>query len=50
MVRNIERKDNEIMDMRLTSENCNCSVFTMGALACGLLFCLGIIVYALLVC
>ena len=48
MTRNIRKNENEIMDMRLMSENCNCSVYTMGAVAAGILFCVGIIIYALL--
>ena len=45
---NIRRNENEIMDMRLMAENCNCSVYTMGAVALGILFCVGIVLYALL--
>ena len=45
---NIGRNDKEIMDMRLMSENCNCSVYTMGAVALGILFCIGVVLYALL--
>ena len=51
MTRNIERNENELyngMDMRLVPEDCNCSGYTMAAVAGGLLLCLGIIVYALL--
>jgi hypothetical protein len=48
MTRNIRKNENEMMDMRLMSENCNCSVYTMGAVATGILFCLGVIIYALL--
>jgi len=46
MIRNIERNDNE--DMRIVSENYNGSVYSMATVACGILLCLGIIVYALL--
>ena len=45
---NIGRNEKEIMDMRLMAENCNCSVYTMGAVALGILFCVGIVLYALL--
>lgn len=44
MTRDI-RKD--IEDIRLVTENCNCSVYTMAAVAGCLLFCAGIIIYAL---
>ena len=40
-----ERMDNE---MKVTAENCNCSIFSMAAVAGCLLLCIGIIVYALL--
>ena len=51
MTRNIERNENELyngMDMHLVQEDCNCSGYTMAAVAGGLLLCLGVIVYALL--
>ena len=48
MPRNIRKNENEMMDMRLVSDNCNCSIYTMGAVAAGILFCLGIVLYALL--
>ena len=48
MTKNIRKNENEMMDMRLMSENCNCSVYTMGAVAAGILFCIGIILYALI--
>ena len=35
-------------DMRIITENCNCSIYTMAAVAGCLLFCVGIIIYALL--
>lgn len=38
----------DTMDMGLVAENCQCSGYTMAAVAGGLLLCLGIIVYALL--
>ena len=46
---NIRRNENETMDMRLIPETCNCSGYTMAMVAGGLLLCLGIILYALLV-
>ena len=48
MTRNIRKNDKDIVDMRIMAENCNCSVYTMGAVAAGLLFCIGVIIYALL--
>ena len=48
MTRNIRNNENEMMDMRLMAENCNCSIYTMGAVAAGILFCVGIILYALI--
>ena len=44
----VASNEKEIMDMRLMAENCNCSVYTMGAVALGILFCVGIVLYALL--
>ena len=46
---NIRKNENEMMDMRLIPETCNCSGYTMAMVAGGLLLCLGIILYALLV-
>ena len=46
---NIRKNENEMMDMRLIPETCNCSGYTMATVAGGLLLCLGIILYALLV-
>ena len=46
---NIRKNENEMMDMRLVPENCNCSGYTMAMVAGGLLSCLGIILYALIV-
>lgn len=46
---NIRRNENETMDMRLIPETCHCSGYTMAMVAGGLLLCLGIILYALLV-
>lgn len=34
-------------DMRIVPENCNCSIYTMAAVAGCLLFCVGIIIYAI---
>lgn len=48
MTRNIRNNENEMIDMRLMAENCNCSIYTMGAVAAGILFCVGIILYALI--
>ena len=48
MTKNIRKNENEMMDMRLMAENCNCSIYTMGAVAAGILFCIGIILYALI--
>ena len=49
MTRNIRKNENEMLDMNLIPETCNCSGYTMAAVAGGLLLCLGIIIYALLV-
>ncbi len=46
MTRDLRKNINE--DMRIVPENCNCSVYTMAAVAGCLLFCVGIIIYALL--
>lgn len=46
---NIRKNENEMMDMRLIPENCNCSGYTMATVAGGILSCLGIILYALIV-
>ena len=46
---NIRKNENEMMDMRLIPESCNCSGYTMAMVAGGLLLCLGIILYALIV-
>ena len=35
-------------DLRMISEDCNCSGYTMAAVAGCLLLCLGIVVYALI--
>ena len=40
-----ERNNNE---MGIAPENCNCSIYTMAAVAGCLLLCVGIIIYALL--
>ena len=45
MTRNIENRVND--DMRIVAENCNFSAYTMATVACGILLCVGIIVYAL---
>ena len=45
MTRNLENRVND--DMRIVSENCNFSGYTMATVACGILLCVGIIVYAL---
>ena len=45
---NMEGHENNGMDMRLIPETCNCSGYTMGAVAGGLLLCIGIIIYAIL--
>ena len=47
----IESRENEMsggMGAALVAENCNCSGFSMAAVAGALLLCLGIVVYALL--
>jgi hypothetical protein len=46
MTRDIRKNINE--EIRVIPENLNCSGYTMAAVAAGLLFCVGIIVYALL--
>lgn len=46
MMKHSKKQDAE--NTALVAPNCNCSVFTMATVACGLLFCLGIIVYALI--
>lgn len=51
-IERIDRIENDRyhgMDMRLVPEDCHCSGYTMAAVAGGLLLCLGIIIYALLV-
>lgn len=45
MTRNIENRVSD--DMRIVAENCNFSAYTMATVACGILLCVGIIVYAL---
>lgn len=35
-------------DMRIIPESCNCSIYTMAAVAGCLLLCVGIIIYALI--
>ena len=45
MTRDIRKNISE--ETRIMPENCNCSVYTMGAVAASLLFCVGVIVYAL---
>ena len=35
-------------DMKIVPENCNCSVYSMAAVAGCLLLCIGIVIYALL--
>lgn len=32
----------------IVSENCNCSVYTMASVAATILFCIGIVIYALI--
>ena len=49
---NFERKttvgeNEENRELGLVSENCNCSVFTMGTVVCGVLLAIGAVVYAL---
>ena len=46
MTRDIRRNINE--EARIIPESCNCSGYTMAAVATSLLFCAGIIIYALL--
>ena len=46
MTRDVRQDVNE--NMNIVNENCNCSTYTMAAVAGCLLLCLGIIVYALL--
>ena len=48
MMENIRKNENEEMDMRLIPETCNCSGYTMAMVAGGLLSCLGIILYAII--
>ena len=48
MTGNLEKRTNE--EMRIVSENYNGSVYSMATVACGLLLCVGIIIYALLAC
>lgn len=43
---NLERRTNE--DMRIVPENFGGSVYSMATVACGILLCVGIIIYALL--
>ena len=42
------RKTNYEMESNLMAENCNFSIYSMAAIAGGLLLCAGIVVYALL--
>ena len=46
MTRDLRKNINE--DMKIIPENCNCSIYTMATVAGCLLFCVGIIIYALL--
>ena len=46
MTRNVRKETYE--DMRIVPENCQMSGYTMAAVAGCLLFCVGIIIYALL--
>lgn len=46
MTRDVRQDVNE--NMNIVNEDCNCSGYTMAAVAGCLLLCLGIIVYALL--
>ena len=45
MTRDIRKNINE--DARIIPENCNCSAYTMATVAASLLFCVGVIIYAL---
>ena len=45
MTGNLERRTNE--DMGIVSENMSGSVYSMATVACGILLCVGIIIYAL---
>lgn len=46
MTQNIRERINN--EMRIVPENCNCSIYTMAAVAGCLLLCAGIIIYALI--
>ena len=46
MTRDIRKNINE--EMRIVPENLNCSAYTMATVAAGILFCVGIVIYALL--
>ena len=46
MTRDIRKNINE--DARIITDNCNCSGYTMAAVGASLLFCVGVIIYALL--
>ncbi len=48
MCGNIRKSDKVMENTELMAENCNCSVYSLFAVAGGLLLCLGIIAYALL--
>ena len=42
------RQTNYEVDSKLMAENCNFSIYSMAAMAGGLLLCVGIVLYALL--
>ena len=44
----IERKNYEHMEDEMISKNCNFSGYSMATVAGGILFCIGIVVYAIL--
>ena len=46
---NFERKTivDETQEQGLVSENCNCSIFTMSTVVCGVLLAVGAVAYAL---
>ncbi len=45
MTRDIRKNINE--EMKIIPESCNCSGYTMAAVGASLLFCVGIIIYAI---
>ena len=49
MTKNIRKNENEMMDMRLMSENCNCSIYSMLTVAGGILLAIGTIIYSAIV-